>query len=70
MPHTVWLPPYLWEHGSVVVDSEGEVVVDEVLARHSQVERVPVLKLFAGELRGRGEGGRGRERGVSAEAER
>ena len=45
----------------MVVDSEGEVVVDEVLARHSQVEREPVLKLFAGELRGRGEGGRGRE---------
>ena len=51
----------------MVVDGEGEMIVDEVLPGHSQVKRVPVLKLLAGELRGwreRGEETGGEEEGA------
>ena len=35
----------LGEEGSVGVQREGEVVLDQILARHAQVKGIPELKL-------------------------
>jgi len=43
-PHGGLVLPHL----SVVVESHGQVVGDEVLGRHAQVHRVPVLELQVG----------------------
>ena len=39
------LPPRLGPDGLVVVQVVGEVILDEVFARHAKVNRVPVRKL-------------------------
>lgn len=38
-------PQLLWEYGSVVVQTEGEVVLDEIFARDSQIEGIPETEL-------------------------
>ena len=46
-----WNERYLWEQGTVVVQEEGQMVVDQVIARDTEVNRVPMQELGAHALK-------------------
>lgn len=49
-------PFWVWPDSLMVVQEVGEVILDEILTRHAQIQRVPVIK-FISQLAGRGEVG-------------